>query len=127
MAAFSANMTVNGWVITGLKDGKTWYLQSIYNGEYKFTRNSLFAKTMTTRTAEKHLSDLLERPFKITERTPARTKEMVSALMGKGWSRDDAVSIANRIYRQYQSNVVGLSINQMLKMQCTRAEFESQI
>lgn len=124
MAGFSAHMTCNGWVITGMKDGKDWYLQSIYDGEYKFTRNSLFAKTMTTKTAEKHLSILLEMPFKITERTAARTKEMVTALMGKGWSRDEAVSITNRIYRQYQSNVVGLSINAMVKMQCTKEEFE---
>lgn len=43
-------------------------------------------------------------------------------MMKKGWNNDEAILIAERIFRQYESNVMGLSILSMVKQQPTKAE-----
>ena len=125
MASFNAYKTFQGWVITGTNDGRTMYLWQVRNGEYTFHRNALYAKTVTAKTASKYLSDLLEMPFQITDRSSAKMTKIIESIMEKGWDNDEAILIADRIFRQYESNVMGLSINEMVKRQPIKAECEA--
>jgi hypothetical protein len=125
MAAFGAYKSAQGWIITATVNGREMYFQNVLNGEYKFTKNTLFAKPLTAKTASKHLSDLLGMPFQVNERTEAKKAAVVKAIMEKGWDNDEAILIMERIFRQYESNVMGLSIQAMVKRQPTKAEWQN--
>jgi hypothetical protein len=122
MASFNAYKTFQGWIITATENGQTRYLQSVRNGEYRFHRNSLYARPVTEKTASKYLSDLLGMPFQITARSEDKMARIIRDMMKKGWDKDEAFLIADRIFRQYESNVMGMSILTMVKRQPSKAE-----
>lgn len=126
MASFNAYKTFQGWVVTGTNEGREMYLWQVRNGEYKFHRNSLYAKAVTAKTASKYLSDLTGMPLQITERSSAKMAKIIESVMEKGWNNDEAILIAERIFRQYESNVMGLSIQAMIKRQPSKAECETK-
>ena len=39
-------------------EGKKWYIKTVYNGQYTFTRDPLYAKHFTEKTAVKHMNTL---------------------------------------------------------------------
>jgi hypothetical protein len=102
------------------------YLQTVRNGEYKFNRATINARPVTAKTASKYLSELLEMPFQVNERSESKMTSIIKAIMKKGWDNDEAILIAERIFRQYESNVMGLSIQTMVKRQPTKAEWEAE-
>jgi hypothetical protein len=122
MATFNAYRSAQGWIVTGTNNGREMYLKQVRNGEYKFHRDPLYAKAVTAKTASKYLSDLLGMPFQITDRSSSKMESVIKAVMKKGWDNDEAILIAERIFRQYESNVMGLSIQTMVKRQPTKAE-----
>lgn len=124
---FNAYRSAQGWIVTATHNGETRYLQNVRNGEYKFNRNSLFARAVTRETASKYLSDLLGEPFVITPRSEGKKAWVVREIMKKGWSNDEAIMIMERIFRQYENNVMGLSILSMVKSQPTKAEWTESI
>lgn len=123
MASFNAYRSAQGWVVTATINGKTRYLQNVRNGEYIFNRDPLYARTVTANTASKYLSDLLEMPFKVNERTESKMAWIVKEMIKKGWDNDEAILIAERIFREYESNVMGLSVQTMVKRQITKTEY----
>ena len=122
MATFNAYKTFQGWIVTATVDGKTRYLQKVYNGEYTFHRDPTYAKCISDSTASKYLSDLLDMPFRITPRSETKMSWIIREMMKKGWDKDEAFLIADRIFRQYESNVMGLSVLTMVKRQPSKAE-----
>ena len=46
-------------------------------------------------------------------------------MMKKGYDNDEAILITERIFRQYENNVMGLSILSMVKRQPTKEELEA--
>ena len=122
MASFNAYKTFQGWIITATVNGKDMYLQKIRNGEYIFHRDPTYAKCVSDKTASKYLSDLLDMPFQITARSEAKMARVIREMMKKGWDKDEAFLIADRIFRQYESNVMGLSILTMVKRQPSKSE-----
>lgn len=125
MAAFNAYKSAQGWIITATVNGKTRYLQKVRNGEYTFHRDPTYAKCVSDSTASKYLSDLLEMPFQITARSEGKMARIIREMMKKGWSKDEAFLIADRIFRQYENNVMGLSILSMVKQQPSKSEWEA--
>ena len=119
---FNAYRSSQGWIITASANGQTRYLQKISKGEYIFHRDPTYAKAVTDSTASKYLTDLTGSPFQITARSEGKKARIIREMMKKGWSNDEAILIAERIFRQYESNVMGLSIDSMVKMQATKAE-----
>lgn len=122
MASYNAYKTWQGWIITASVNGRTMYLRKVYNGEYEFCRDSTYAKAVSAKTASKYFSDLTGMPFQITERSSAKMAKIIESVMEKGWNNDEAILIAERIFRQYESNVMGLSIQAMIKRQPSKAE-----
>lgn len=126
MATFNAYRSAHGWIITATVNGKTMYLQTVRNGEYKFNRSTINARPVTAKTASKYLSELLEMPFQVNERSESKMTSIIKAMQKKGWNSDEAFLIAERIFRQYESNVMGMSIQTMVKRQPTKAEWEAE-
>ena len=122
MATFNAYRSAQGWIVTATVNGKDRYLYKVRNGEYTFHRDPTYAKAVTAKTASKYMSDLLEMPFQITERSEEKMARIIREMMKKGWDKDEALLIAERIFRQYESNVMGLSVLTMVKRQPTKAE-----
>ena len=122
MAAFNAYKTAQGWIITATVNGKDRYLQKISKGEYIFHRDPTYAKCVSDSTASKYLTDLLGIPFQITVRSEGKMNRIIREMMKKGWDKDEAFLIADRIFRQYESNVMGLSVLAMVKQQPTKSE-----
>ena len=125
MATFNAYRSAQGWIITDTNNGRTGYLQKVYNGEYTFHRDPTYAKAVSTETANKYLSDLLGQPFRITARSEGKKARIVREMMKKGYDNDEAILITERIFRQYENNVMGLSILSMVKRQPTKEELEA--
>lgn len=123
MATFSAYRNSQGWVITATVNGREMYYKGVHNGEYQFHRDPLYARAMTAKTASKYLSDITGTTWKIEERSSSRMASIVREMLKKGWDNDEAVLIAERIFRQYESNVAGLSIDSMVRMQCSKADW----
>lgn len=121
MATYNAYRSAQGWIITATVNGREMYLQVVRNGEYRFCRDSLYAKTVTARTASKYLSALTGLPFLVNDRD-GKMDSVVKAMMKKGWSNDESILIAERIFRQYESNVMGMSVQEMVRRQPAKAE-----
>lgn len=124
MKSFNAYRTWQGWIITATEGNRTMYLQKVHNGEYTFCRDYTYAKAVSAKTASKHLTELTGLPILVNDRTKKLPK--VSAeLMKKGWSHDEAQFIADNIFRQYESNVMGLSVQAMVKRHPTKSEVDA--
>lgn len=121
MASYNAYKTWQGWIITASVNGRTMYLRKVYNGEYEFCRDSTYAKAVSAKTASKHLSDLTGLPFLVNDRRETMPR-VIKALAKKGWNKEEAFMIADRIFLQYESNVMGMSVQMMVKRQPTKAE-----
>ena len=122
MATFNAYRSAQGWIVTATVNGREMYFKGIHNGEYQFHRDPTYARAVTAKTASKYLTDIMGTSFKVEERTPAKMASIIREMIRKGWNNDEAILIAERIFRQYESNVMGLSVDFMVKMQATKAE-----
>ena len=124
MATFNAYKTWQGWIITASANGKKQYLQTVRNGEYRFHSDYLYAKAVSAKTASKYLTALTGLPILVNDRKEKMPK-VVNELVKKGWSHDEAQFIADNIFLQYESNVMGLSVQEMVKRHPSKDEVDA--
>ena len=49
---------------------------------------------------------------------------VIKKIQAKGWNFQEAESIARRIFQQYEACPMGLSIEEQVRRQCTKQEWE---